>query len=306
VENLFDTKKDEGKRDDEFTPEGAKKWTQEKYEKKLDNIAYVMSLLGKELTPEGVAIIGVAEVENRNVLEDLVERKDIKETGYKIVHKESPDLRGIDVALLYNPKLFKLNSYTTYPFHHPDQPEYLTRDHLLVSGELAGQALHIIVNHWPSRHGEASGELREYAALKCKQIGDSIYKKNSKAHIVIMGDMNDDPNDKSCRLILDAKKYETQVKPGGLFNTMWQLFDKGIGSLQYRGKWNLFDQIIISESLINKKSSLKFYKAEVFNPDFLFQKEGQYTGYPLRTFSGNTFLNGYSDHLPTLIYLRYN
>lgn len=304
VENLFDTKKDEGVRDDDFTPKGAYAWTQEKYKKKLNNLAFVINNLGKQITPMGPAVIGVCEVENRGVLEDLVATKPIDNVGYKIVHYDSPDLRGIDVALLYNPKLFQLISSKTYPYILPDNPDFKTRDQLLVSGTIAGETVHIIVNHWPSKYGSKSQELREHAASISKHIIDSIQNVDSNAKIILMGDLNDDPTDKSVRLVLNAKKKQEEVKAGGLFNTMWAFYDRGIGSLGYKGQWNLFDQIIITESLLGKdRSTLKFWKAEIFNKDYLIQQEGKNKGYPHRTFSGNTFINGYSDHFPTLIYL---
>lgn len=303
IENLYDPNGTDELRDKEFSPMGSKKWTQDKYEKKLNNLAYTINKLGKAHTTKA-SIIGVAEVGNRKVLEDLVKTGDLAGSGYEIVHYDSPDRRGVDVGFLYDPKVFTVTSSHPYPYVLKDNPDFKTRDQLLVSGVLAGEPFHVIVNHWPSRYGEKSSELREYAASITKHIADSLYKSNKNAKIVIMGDMNDDPTDKSCRLVLDAKKYQKEVKEGGLFNTMWELYDSGIGSLCYRGKWNLFDQIIISESLLGKTSSLSFWKAEVFNADFLIQKEGNFKGYPLRTFSGNTFLNGYSDHFPTLIYLK--
>ncbi len=304
LENLFDTERDESINDKEFTPKGANAWTPDKYKKKLKNLASVISKLSREHTPAGPAILGVAEVENRKVLEDLVKADEIVTTGYNIVHYDSPDRRGIDVALLYNPNLFTLTSSKSYPYVLPDNPEFKTRDQLLVSGYLAGEPFHVIVCHWPSRFGNKSSELREFAASISKHIADSIYNDNPKAKIIIMGDLNDDPDDKSTRIVLNAKKKQNEVKPGGLFNTMWGFYDKGIGTLSYQNKWSLFDQIIISESLLGKdRSTLKFWKAEIFNRDFLLQKEGKRKGYPLRTFSDNTFLNGYSDHLPTIIYL---
>ncbi|SHF00158.1 endonuclease/exonuclease/phosphatase family protein [Dysgonomonas macrotermitis] len=304
VENLFDTVDDEGVNDTEFTPTGSKAWTMDKYQKKLNNLAFVMSKLAKEHCPGGPAVIGVAEIENRGVLEDLLKTKEMSAMGYQIAHYDSPDRRGVDVALLYNPTLFNVTSSKAYPYNLPDNPGFKTRDQLLVSGTLAGDPFHVIVGHWPSRYGSKSSSLREFAASITKHIADSIYKADPAAKIVIMGDLNDDPVDKSVRVVLDAKRNKKDVKPGGLYNTMWGFYDKGIGSLVYQNKWNLFDQIIISESLLgDDRSTLKFWKAEIFNREFLIQKEGKNKGYPLRTFSGDTFINGYSDHFPTLIYL---
>lgn len=307
LENLFDPERDETIFDEEFTPKGANSWTAEKYRKKLNNMAFVISKLAKEHCPDGPAILGVSEIENKRVLEDLIKTNDLAPMGYEIVHYDSPDRRGVDVGLLYNPKLFQVTSSRTYAYNTLDDTAYVnfkTRDQLLVSGKLAGDNFHVIVGHWPSRRGDKSSELREYAAALSKHIADSIYKADNNAKIVIMGDFNDDPTDVSCRVVLNAKRKQSEVEPGGLFNTMWEFYRKGIGSIAYQGKWSLFDQIIISHSLLGKDlSSLKFWKAEIFNRDFLVQKTGRNKGYPFRTFSGNQFLNGYSDHFPTLIYL---
>lgn len=304
LENLYDPNSTDEQRDREFSPKGAKNWTQEKYKRKLNNMAYVINKLGKERTPAGLAILGVSEIGNRKVLEDLIKTGELADVGYEIVHYDSPDRRGVDVGLIYNPLLFTVTSSHPYPYKLPGNPDFKTRDQLLVSGLLAGESFHVIVNHWPSRYGAKSSELREHAASISKHIADSIYNSDPNAKVVIMGDLNDDPTDPSVRLVLNAKKKESEVKPGGLFNTMWEFFDRGIGSLCYQGKWNLFDQIIISENLLGKdRSTLKYWEAEIFNRDFLLQKEGKNKGYPLRTYSGNTFLNGYSDHFPVMIYL---
>ncbi|MCD8184764.1 MAG: endonuclease/exonuclease/phosphatase family protein [Bacteroides sp.] len=304
LENLFDTIDDPGPGDDEFTPAGAYNWTQDKYEKKLRNMATVISRLGREVCPAGPAFLGVSEVENRRVLEDLVKTEPMASMGYEIVHYDSPDRRGIDVALLYNPKLFKVTSSQVYPYRYPNDTTYRTRDQLLVSGTLAGKPFHVIVNHWPSRYGgDKSSVFREFAASITKHITDSIRTADPAAKVLIVGDLNDDPDNKSCREVLKARKKQSEVEPDGLFNATWGLFEKGIGSLCYQNQWNLFDQLIISANLLGKdRSTLKYWKAEIFNRDFLLQKEGKYKGYPLRTFSGNVFQNGYSDHLPSLIY----
>lgn len=304
VENLFDTQRDLSIQDEDFTPEGKYKWDDDKYRKKLNNLAYVISRLGKDKSPEGFAVLGVAEVENRKVMEDLITTGDLAARNYNIVHQDSPDGRGIDVGLIYDPQVFTVNNHTVYPFTLAGGIPYKTRDILVVSGTLAGEPLTVLVNHWPSRRGEDSEPLRERAGSICKHIADSIYKSDPATAIVIMGDMNDDPKDKSTSIALGAKRNRDDVTKGGLFNTMWQIHDSGLGTLQYRGAWNLFDQIIISQSLLDDgESKLKFIEASIYNDDYLFQKSGNYEGYPLRTFSGNTFLNGYSDHFPTLIYV---
>lgn len=303
LENLFHPESTDEKRDKEFSPTGNKAWTMEKYKKKLANMAYAIDQIAKKYN--GVVILGVSEIGNRKVLEDLIQTGELASKDLEIVHYDSPDRRGVDVGLLYNPKVYKVTSSHPYPYKDPNNPDFTTRDQLLVSGTLAGEPLHVIVNHWPSRYGGAkSSELREFAASISKHITDSIRNADPNAKVIIMGDMNDDPTDKSVRVVLDAKKNAKDVKEGGLYNTMWQFYDKGIGSLAYQGKWNLFDQIIITDNLLKgDRNKLKFWKAEIFNQDFLLQKEGKYKGYPLRTFRSNTFINGYSDHFPTLIYL---
>lgn len=306
VENLWDTVDDTThKGDNDFLPTGQYNWTQDKYEKKIHNISIVLSQLAQEYCPAGPALIGIAEVENRKVVEDLAHAEPIRSLGYQVIHFESPDHRGIDVAALYNPRLFGFKSAQVYPYHNPEEPTMRTRDILLVNGILAGEDFHFIVNHWPSRYGGGkSSPLREFAASIVRHVVDSLYAANADAKIVICGDLNDDPFDKSVSKVLGAKRKSKDVQRHDLYNATWKLYDDGIGSLCYQGKWNLFDQQIVSGTLLNKdKKELSFWKAEVFNRPFLIRQEGRYKGYPFRTFDGNTFVNGYADHLPTITYL---
>ncbi|NDV47016.1 endonuclease/exonuclease/phosphatase family protein [Paludibacter sp. 221] len=306
LENLFDTIDSPGVNDIEYTPNGLNKWNTYKYNSKLEQISYAISRIGLEHSPLGVAILGVAEVENRKVLEDLTSQPDIASRPYEIVHYDSSDPRGIDVALLYNPDLFTVSNSVTYPLYIKDEPDFRTRDQLLVSGYLLHEKTHIIVNHWPARYGNelASRAKRIAAAGVTKSIVDSICKIESHANIIIMGDMNDDPSDESTAVFLGAKKNPRHVKKGALYNPMWALQDKGKGSSVYKGQWNLFDQIIVSYDLLHTpRTGLKFWKAEVFNAPFLTHQEGENIGTPIRTHSQGTWLNGYSDHYPTLIYL---
>jgi hypothetical protein len=182
----------------------------------------------------------------------------------------------------------------------------------VASGLLAGERLTVIVNHWPSRG--AASPARERAGRQVRVIKDSIMAKYPKSKVVIMGDMNDDPDDKSMAVSLGAKRRAKECKkPGDLFNPFWKTLRKdGIGTLCYHGKWNLFDNIVINKELLvknrkhffkNDLSTLKFWKNKVFMPDYLFQQEGKYKGYPKRTHAGGVWLNGYADHLPTYIYL---
>jgi endonuclease/exonuclease/phosphatase family metal-dependent hydrolase len=306
LENLFDYEDDPNNPgDDDFTPTGAYNWTPAKYERKLDNLARVISRLGREHTPMGPAIIGVAEVENRRVLEDLVARPAIENMGLSIVHKDSRDRRGIDVAFLYNPRLFTLDNYRLQPVEDPENPRWVTREIMVMSGSLAGERVHTMVAHWPSRRGGLSSDrLRELAAKAVIQVIDSISAIEPNPKIIFMGDLNDDPGDRSISVVLNAKRNQRDVEQGGLFNPYWNIHAQGIGTLVFQGRWNLFDQIMVSYPFLGDDfSSLKFWRAEVFNRDFLVQQTGRNRGVPHRSFEGNTWIDGYSDHFPVLIYL---
>ncbi len=306
LENLFDYEDDPANPgDDEFLPTGPYAWTKEKYEQKLGNMARTIAALARENCPAGPAVIGIAEVENERVVRDLVARPELAAMGLKYVHYESPDRRGIDVALLYNPRLFRLVSSKTYSLHLPDDPSYTTRDQLLVSGVMAGEPVSFIVGHWPSRYGGAkSSPLREAAAALSKHIADSVRTASADNKVIIMGDFNDDPKDKSCAEVLGAARKRKEAKADGYFNTMWPLYDRGVGSLCYQDVWCLYDQQIISGNLLGDKTAdrLTFWKAEVFNRDFLTTAEGKRKGYPFRSFNGQVWQNGYSDHFPTITY----
>jgi endonuclease/exonuclease/phosphatase family metal-dependent hydrolase len=290
----------------EYSPQGAKKWDSKKYWAKIENMASVLSQLAKENCPLGPAVIGVSEIENRSVLEDLVKSKALVRQNLQIVHYDSPDLRGVDVALLYNPALFTVLSSKSLRLEVPDMPNFKTRDPLLVSGLIDGEKFHILVNHWPSRsRGQKQSEpLRVAVAKLNRQVSDSIRAADPDSKIIIMGDLNDDPTDISVRDVLGAKTKRKNAKEGDLFNPLAEIYAKGVGSLGYQGNWNLFDQIILSGNVLgNDRSTFKFWKAEIFNRDFLISQEGQYKGYPKRTHSGNVFLDGYSDHFPVIVYL---
>lgn len=305
LENLFDTIDNANVIDEEFLPNGAMKWGTMKYTAKLQHMSNAISQIGLEYSPQGIALIGVSEIENRGVLEDLVKQPDLAKRSYQIVHYDGPDRRGVDVALLYNPKLFIVTNSKSYRLHTADTA-FLTRDQLMVSGYLQGEKVHVIVNHWPSRTGgeERSRPKRNAAAALTRSIADSLFRVDPKAKIIIMGDLNDDPFNESCATILGAKKELNDVKDGQLYNTLWKTLDKGVGSLAYADQWNLFDQIIVSSEIAHSDpGKLKLWKAEVFNKPFLTQQEGRYKGTPLRTHAGGAWTNGYSDHYPTLIYL---
>ncbi len=303
MENLFDTIHDVGKDDYEYLPDGKSKWDGVKYEAKLKNMSKVLSILSTDKLPMGPAIIGVSEVENRRVLNDLLKQPALAKRGYEIIHYEGPDKRGIDCAFLYNPKLFHLQASKLAPYVYINDTIHKTRGFLIASGYLADEHVDVIVNHWPSRG--AASPARERAGEQVRILKDSLLREDPAAKIIIMGDMNDDPMDKSMSVSLGAKREVSEVGEHDLYNPWWNLLvKKGVGSLEYRGKWNLFDQIVFTGNLLgDDKSTLKFYHNEVFMRDFMFQQEGPYKGYPLRTQAGSVWLNGYSDHLPTIVYL---
>lgn len=307
LENLFDTINNNGKYDLEFSPRGSRQWNSEKYWSKINNLAYCISKMVTKNTPMGPAIIGVSEIENKSVLDDLVRAKDIKQWRLQVVHHDSPDRRGVDVGLLYNPRLFKVLDVTNHTLVIPDNPNFRTRDQMCVTGILGGDTLSVIVNHWPSRLGgqERSSYLREAAGELSKHIADSLWAIRPNQGVIVMGDLNDDPQDKSCAVELGAKRDQDKVEPHGFFNPWWRVLDKGIGTLAYKGQWNLFDQIIISGTLLkHNHAPLQYSSCKVNNFDFLFDTEGQRQGYPKRTFASGAWLNGYSDHFPTIIFLH--
>lgn len=306
LENLFDTINANGTYDLEFSPNGARQWNGDKYWKKIRNMSYAISQMTTKTTPMGPAIIGVSEIENKSVLDDLVRAEAIKKWQLQVVHHDSPDRRGVDVGLLYNPRFFRPLNVTNHTLRIEGYPEFRTRDQMCVYGLLAGEKVAVIVNHWPSRLGgqEQSSYLREAAAALSKEIADSVWRADPEVGVIILGDLNDDPHDRSCAKVLGAKKDAKEVNDShGFYNPFWAVLDRGIGSLAYRGAWNLFDQIIISGNLLGKKpGGLKYWKCEVLNRDFLLDTEGSRQGYPRRTYASGVFLNGYSDHFPTEIF----
>ncbi|MDY8135300.1 endonuclease/exonuclease/phosphatase family protein [Aquimarina sp. 2201CG5-10] len=310
LENLFDTENDPITYDDDRTPTGKDHWTEEIYKDKLKNMAKVISEIGADVTKNAPAILGVAEIENRKVLEDLANEPALLPKDYGIVHYDSPDRRGIDVALLYQKSIFRpkntsIHELIIYDNNDATKRVY-TRDQLLVSGELDGDLIHVIVNHWPSRSGgEArSRHKREKAAELNKKIIDSLFDIDPYAKIITMGDLNDDPDNTSVKKVLAAKAKKENVKLRGLYNPMAAMAKKGIGSLAWRDSWNLFDQIIISKALLGEDySTYRYYKSGVFNKNYLSNPRGRYKGYPYRSFANGAYTGGYSDHFPVYLYL---
>jgi hypothetical protein len=310
LENLFDIENDPMTFDDDRTPEGKDHWTKEIYEAKLKNMAKVISEIGRSVTGTSPTIIGVSEIENRMVLDDLVNQKLLVQNDYGIIHIDSPDRRGIDVALLYLKKIFIPTHYVAYPLYiyqdkDPDKRIY-TRDQLLVSGMLDGEKIHIIINHWPSRSGgEARSRPKRIKAAELnRRIIDSLFSLDPYAKIISMGDFNDDPVSRSIKDILSTKDTPEEVGIKEMFNPMEKLYFKGLGTLAWRDSWNLFDQIIISDELLKKEfSSYRYYKVGIYNKSYLANVQGKYKGYPYRSFSDGKFTGGYSDHFPVYIFL---
>lgn len=308
VENLFDTERDTLIFDEDRTPEGKDRWTFERYHKKVENIAKVLSEIGAEVTKTSPDIIGLCEVENLKVLQDLVHHPYLQNKDYGIIHFNSPDIRGIDVALLYKKAVFLPDSFKSHRLIlvNLDEEKKHTRDQLVVSGLLDDEHLHFIVNHWPSRSGgETRSKPNRLAAARLnKKIVDSILKIDYGAKIISMGDFNDDPTDDSFKKILKTKGKKKELSSMDLFNPMEEIYKKGSGSLAYRDKWNLFDQIFFTSNFIDpERTTYSFWKAGIYNPSYLIDPKGQYKGYPLRTYAGGNYVGGYSDHFPVYLYL---
>ena len=312
LENLFDTINDPNKNDEEYLPEGARKWTTYRYNQKLENMSRVLfDIAAKDRNFP--TVIGVSEIENRLVLEDLLATPKLAKANYRIVHYDSPDRRGVDCAFFYRPDKFKLEGSEAHNISFPGRPNFLTRDLVAMWGKIEGEPFYFIVSHWPSRLGgkERSQYSRDFVAEKCKHICDSVRKVNPATKVVIMGDFNDDATDKSVTHVLGAKGNINKLDKNDMFNPFHDMLKAGYGTLAYRDSWNLFDNIVVSENLatastgilkIQKAEGSKFY-GNIFISPYMIQKEGQYKNYPLRSFVGSNFQNGYSDHFPVYIYI---
>jgi len=311
LENLFDTINDVTKFDERSPIMEIKADRAGIYKKKVNNMARVISDIGASTTGNSPAIIGVCEIENRQVLVDVVNHPLLLAKDYGIIHYESPDVRGIDVALLYQKKLFKPISHDSFElliYDDVSRKQVITRDQLLVSGELDGDLIHVIVNHWPSRSGgEARSRSKRVGAAKLnKRIIDSLQTKDPYAKIFTMGDLNDDPTNASVKDVLKAKADKDDVELKGIYNPFEKMFtEKGYGTTAWRDAWSLFDQIMMTKPLIETEdySSYKFYKGGIYNKLYLTNKRGRYKGYPFRSFADGGFTNGFSDHFPVYVYL---
>lgn len=306
VENLFDIYDDPKTFDEEFTPSGKKHWDKKRYDKKLNDLSWVLSNLNSELP----ALIGLSEVENRKVVEDLANTKLLSKGNYKVVHEESPDVRGIDVALMYRSDLFEYISHASIPIHVKADPHSKLRDILYVKGKFAGndEIFHLFVNHWKSRRG--GREETEFKRVACAEVlkkeVDKILDKNKDANIIIMGDLNDEPENKSVNKVLFATNNTKKTKPHELYNLMYNksIKDEGTNSRNY--KWFMLDNLIVSQSLVDDKD---FYaenkEGEIFkNEKILYYNAKANFKTPNKTYGGKNYYGGYSDHLAVYFILK--
>ncbi len=344
-ENYYDTTDQLNVSDEEFLPNSAKGYNSVLYKNKSMHLASVIYGMGKIENANGVSLLGIAEIENKNVLKKIASEPLIKKYNYQFIHFDSKDARGIDVALMYHPQHFKPYQYRSYSLTNATHfVSYATRDILYVKGLLNNTSVHILVNHWPSRRGgeKASMLKRMWAATVCKRIMDSIENRDPNAKFIVMGDFNDNPNNKS-------------MKHLNMFNPFLKLFNKGMGSMAFRDSWSLFDQILLSkhwmtqdgtlavkadeqkkeeeemkEKKEEKKKSRKiinpetlkkviatgfnyfsttnndliYCKSIVYRSSVLTEQEGRYQGYPKRTWNGDQYMGGYSDHYPAVIIFK--
>ena len=308
LENFYDTVNNPHIDDEEFLPTSERHYNTRVFLDKVGRLSSVISQMGTDISPDGLALLGVAEIEIDTVLTALVNHANLKNRNLKFVHYNSPDVRGVDVGLLYNPKyfvpLYSKNLFVKLPGGSKDS--YFTRDVLYVKGLLDGDTVHVMVNHWPSRSGgeERSIPARAAAAGVDKRVVDSLMAINPSAKVIIMGDLNDDPVSPSVAKTLGAKGNIKDVKTSGLYNPWMSFYKAGIGTLAYQDAWGLFDQIIVSQALLDKEQpGYHFYKANIFNKEFMVQQTGKFKGYAKRTWDGTTYNYGYSDHFPTYITL---
>ena len=298
LENFFDTEDQPHVLDDDFTPKGFKKWNPPKFKKKVKKMGKAISKIGLEETGRPPTLVGIAEVENKTVIEALLQSKALREEPYDFVHFDSPDERGIDTALLYHKEYFEVVEAETLPLLIVDEDgeRDFTRDILYVHGKLNHEEVHIFVNHWPSRRSgveETNHKRIKAAETVLDRVGKFL---GESPNVVIMGDFNDDPKSKSIQRLMDTGKF---------INPMEKLLSPMSGSANYKGEWSLFDQILLSHTFLNfEKGTHSYEYAKIFSPKFLMEWKGKYKGNPYRTFVGKKYLGGYSDHFPVFVVLE--
>ncbi|AUP79789.1 endonuclease/exonuclease/phosphatase family protein [Flavivirga eckloniae] len=294
LENLFDTSDDKHTFDNDFLPMSVKKWTPKRYQNKLRKLGFAISNIGRHETGKHAAIVGLAEVENASVIEDLIASEHLKDCNYDYVHYDSLDERGIDVALLYDTNAFEVLSSDTFTielFDDDGSPDY-TRDILLVSGLLDGEAIHVIVNHWSSRReGAKETEHKRIASSdKAGEIISMLRNDDPDAKIIVVGDFNDDPSSNSIKRLVEGFN---------LYNPMETLRSYNRGTTNHKRQWNLFDQILFSTNFFKSTTDqFEFSTANIFDEDYLKLFDGKYKGAPFRTYVGKKYKGGYSDHFP--------
>ncbi len=302
LENLFDIYNNPNTLDDDFTPTGLKKWSIKRYNSKINKLARTIAEVGDEGSKRPPAIMGIAEVENKEVIEDLIAVEPLKNFNYGYVHYDSPDERGIDTGLIYNRDYFEVlhSEPITLMIFEKDGVRDATRDILYVKGLLNKEEVHIFVNHWPSRRDgdKASSFKRVQAAQTIVDFMEKIEKEIEKPNYIIMGDFNDGPNDESIQHLMQSEK---------LYNPMKKLLTPNRGSANYKKAWLLFDQIMVSHNFFNfQKGTHSFAHANIFDENFLTEFKGKFKGTPYRTYVGGKYIGGYSDHFPVYIQLKYN
>ena len=299
LENLFDIIDDSDTHDDDFTPEGRKKWNSKRYTRKIKKLSSVISQIGTAEAGIPPVIVGVAEVENLKVLTDLVNTKELVEHCYGIVHYDSQDERGIDVALLYQKEHFELLDSEVFPLIFIDEEgeKDYSRDILLVKGNLKGELTCFVVNHWSSRRKgtEETEPKRIQAAALARQAIAKVTSETEDANIVILGDFNDNPTDNSIKQHLIQDDFYNPFEP---------IYDKGKGTSTHDNEWHLFDQIILSKNFFNEGNGLVFRQAEIFEEHFLKSWKGKRKGDPFRTYIGKWHQGGFSDHFPVYVTLE--
>lgn len=308
LENLFDIVNDTTHFDDDRTPTGSARWTQKRYARKLEGLAKVISSLGASRRGGAPDILGVCEVENQQVMQDLILQPLLQSINYAFIHADSPDERGIDVAVLYDQDHFIPASYHLQEVRLFDDRmrSDATRDQLVVVGYLDGEEMGFIVNHWPSRRGgtQKSEANRLAAARVTRRLIDSLGFEHPGMPLIIMGDFNDNPTNKSIKQVLQSRGVMDSLGTYQLFNPMEKLFAKGYGTIGYRDRWSLFDQILLNSHASNKTpGKYKFWKAGIYMPSYLVQASGRYKGYPKSTYVAGRYKGGYSDHFPVYIHL---
>jgi Endonuclease/Exonuclease/phosphatase family len=304
LENLYDTKDNGLVDDNEFTEAGAKHYHQGIYQDKILHLATVIKGIGEQYTKDGAALLGVVEIENDTVLHDLVSHPLISKRNYQIVHYNSKDKRGIDVAFVYNPKYFKPIYSVSIPVQLPSTLgiKYETRDILMVEGLLDSDSIYVFVNHWPSKRGgeDRTTASRNAAAATCRKAINNILKNHPMAKIVVMGDFNDNPDSYSMTKVLQSSGNTKQIEPGFLYNPWLKIYKDGRGTLANQDIWSLFDQILVSDAWLERTGTGYYFKyAQIHQTNAMIENSGRYRGYPMRTWDGNNYRGGFSDHFPS-------